>query len=385
MNKVHFPGLNALRFLAALSVIIGHVELIKSIYCIHNFLKVIPFFDNTSGHLGVILFFVFSGFLITYLLLTEKGIYGKVNIKKFYMRRILRIWPLYFLVLLLVFLLIPLILKDPSSNAFFTSKNIICSLLLYVFFLPNLALQLGIWVPFGTHLWSIGVEEQFYLTWPFLINFFRKKILLILILIFVGVTLLPHFIDFITNHFTFRTGVLVLLKQFSKFFIVAKFNSMAMGGIMAWLFYSKKESVLKIINNRVIEVFIFVITFSLWILGFMPAYFGDEFYSILFSIIILNISTIPKPLISLENRFFEYLGKISYGLYMYHWLSIVIVLYILRNFLPLLELPKNAIYYNLLMYPMAIALTIGLSAFSFEIYEKWFMNLKKQYAKISSG
>ncbi len=53
---MHFPGLNGLRFIAALSVIIGHVELIKSDYGIYNFEKSISFFSNTSGHLGVILF-----------------------------------------------------------------------------------------------------------------------------------------------------------------------------------------------------------------------------------------------------------------------------------------------------------------------------------------
>lgn len=119
MNKVHFPGLNGLRFIAALSVIIGHVELIKLDYGIYNFKNTIPFYTNTAGHLGVVLFFVLSGFLITYLLLVEKDKYGKVAVKKFYIRRVLRIWPLYFLILVIVFLLFPLISNDPASLAFF--------------------------------------------------------------------------------------------------------------------------------------------------------------------------------------------------------------------------------------------------------------------------
>lgn len=60
MNKVHFPGLNGLRFIAALSVIIGHIELIKSDFGICNFKNIIPFYTNTAGYLGVILFFVLS-------------------------------------------------------------------------------------------------------------------------------------------------------------------------------------------------------------------------------------------------------------------------------------------------------------------------------------
>lgn len=385
MKKVHFPGLNGLRFVAALSVIIGHIEWIKSEYGIYNFKKSIPFFNNTAGHQGVILFFVLSGFLITYLLLSEKGKYGKISIKKFYIRRILRIWPLYFLMLLIVFLLFPLISNDPGSYAFFKSGNIIPSLFLYVFFLPNLAFQIGIWAPTGAHLWSIGVEEQFYIIWPFMVNYVRKKILLILILIFICVSLIPHFIDFVTNQITFSSGTISFLKQFSLFFKIAKFNSMALGGIMAWIYYSKKETFLKILHHRVFEIFALVLAFLLWVFGFKTAYFGDEIYTVLFGIIILNVATNPKPFLSFENRLFDYLGKISYGLYMYHWLSIVIILYLLRNVMPVIELPANAFWYNLMMYPAAIALTIGLSALSYELYEKWFLNLKKRFVKISSG
>lgn len=268
---------------------------------------------------------------------------------------------------------------------FFKSDQIIPSLILYVFFLPNVAFQLGIWAPIGAHLWSIGVEEQFYLAWPLLVNYVRKWILLVLIIIFLGVTLLPHFIDFLTNHIPLSSGSFFFLKQLSLFFQIAKFNSMAIGGIMAWFYYSKKESVLKIIHNSVVEVVVFVLAFSLWIFGIMPPFFGSEFYSILFGFIILNVGTNPKPIIKLENRMLDYLGKISYGLYMYHWLSIVLIVYFLRNALPLIELPGNALWYNLVIYPMSIAITIGLSALSYELYEKWFLNLKKRYAKISSG
>ncbi len=104
-KSIYFSGINGLRFLAALAVIITHVELLKEIYGYENNWKH-PLIFNLGG-LGVYFFFVLSGFLITYLLLAEKEKNGKINIKQFYIRRILRIWPLYYFVLLLGFFVLP--------------------------------------------------------------------------------------------------------------------------------------------------------------------------------------------------------------------------------------------------------------------------------------
>lgn len=91
-GKVHFDGLNALRFFAALSVVLWHVELTKSYLHIPNAATV---FDRINcGGLGVVLFFVLSGFLITYLLCVEKCSQRRISLRDFYIRRILKIWPL---------------------------------------------------------------------------------------------------------------------------------------------------------------------------------------------------------------------------------------------------------------------------------------------------
>ena len=101
MNKIYFQNLNGLRFFAALLVIIHHIEQMKNSLGLENNwnLPVVL----VIGKLGVILFFVLSGFLITYLLLEEERYTQTISIKDFYMRRILRIWPLYFLILLISF------------------------------------------------------------------------------------------------------------------------------------------------------------------------------------------------------------------------------------------------------------------------------------------
>ncbi|MBF0511066.1 MAG: acyltransferase [Candidatus Omnitrophica bacterium] len=98
-ERVHFPGLNGLRFISAVIVVIHHLE--KSCIVSPNRYYARVFLEN-AGYTAVTFFFVISGFLITYLLLVEKQRFG-INIKYFYIRRILRIWPLYYFIIFLSF------------------------------------------------------------------------------------------------------------------------------------------------------------------------------------------------------------------------------------------------------------------------------------------
>ena len=110
-NQLYFKGLNEIRALAAFSVIFHHLELYKfriGIKSLFDFPQLNYFIANL-GKNGVFLFFVLSGFLITYLLLQEKQTTGKISILKFYGRRIVRIWPLYFIILLIGFCFLPFI------------------------------------------------------------------------------------------------------------------------------------------------------------------------------------------------------------------------------------------------------------------------------------
>ena len=90
-DRLYFPNLNGLRFIAALLVIVHHIEQLKYIYGLPNNFS--SSFVQIIGELGVILFFVLSGFLITYLLLEEEKRTTTIAVKNFYLRRVLRIWP----------------------------------------------------------------------------------------------------------------------------------------------------------------------------------------------------------------------------------------------------------------------------------------------------
>lgn len=183
--KIYFPNLNGLRFIAAFMVIVHHLEQNLSIFGLKNN------WDNpvirSIGGLGVELFFVLSGFLITYLLLAESKTTATISIKEFYIRRILRIWPLYYFIGLLAFIILPQFdLFEISAFADRFHLNYSLSLVLYLLFLPNLLLfGYDIIVPYASQSWSVGVEEQFYLIWPVIMKLFKNKILSLISVIFV--------------------------------------------------------------------------------------------------------------------------------------------------------------------------------------------------------
>ena len=132
------------------------------------------------------MFFVLSGFLITFLLIKEKEYFEKINFKNFYIRRILRIWPLYYFIVILSLFILPKFSIFHINGSFFEFENnmeAIKIMLLFIFILPNV-LYLIKPIAFSAQTWSIGVEEQFYLIWPFIVNRFKKyKFLFISVII----------------------------------------------------------------------------------------------------------------------------------------------------------------------------------------------------------
>ena len=170
--KLYFKNLNGLRFFAAFMVLICHIELNKKYFKLTNNREVTRFL----GDLGVDLFFVLSGFLITFLLIKEKEYFEKINFKNFYIRRILRIWPLYYFIVILSLFILPKFSIFHINGSFFEFENnmeAIKIMLLFIFILPNV-LYLIKPIAFSAQTWSIGVEEQFYLIWPFIVNRFKK-------------------------------------------------------------------------------------------------------------------------------------------------------------------------------------------------------------------
>lgn len=349
----YFKGLDTLRAIAALVVVFGHIELLKNKNSIPNLI------DNNfilfpSGHIAVILFFVLSGFLITYLLVNEKEKTGEISFRKFYMRRILRIWPLYYAIILLSYLLI---------DAEYDFKTILLCLSIF----PNLAHALGSGWSSSPQIWSIGVEEQFYLFWPLVLLLLpERKVIIALLIFFVGYSILPHLFGFI-NVRTFQNEELGGVV--TKIFYGTKFNCMAIGALMGFAM-AKKQTWINIFSNDIVALFTFLLSFSLWVFRFEMKYFTDEFFSILFAIMIVGV--VSSKTINIDTRITRFLGKISYGIYMYHWIIILLAL-------KYIEYSGNDLLFNLELYLVVIGFTILISWISYVTFEQFFLNIKKRY------
>lgn len=376
-KNIYFTGLNGLRFFAAIAVVITHIELIKYQAGFSDIWK-----ENKLvfelGSLGVIFFFVLSGFLITYLLLQEKKVTETIAVKKFYLRRILRIWPLYYLIVLLGFLVLPNIHAiDNPYLAKFLDTNFAPNFLLYLLFLPNLAFAMFAAVPHIGQTWSIGVEEQFYLLWPLIVKH-SKNVLRALMLV-IGILIV------------LKTIVLLLCAQFpdsealkiiKPFLAMTKMESMAIGGIGAYFLFNGNGKIKRLYNNGLM---LFSIILIVLLVYFTPQAIQDGvylMYSVLFLVIILNVSSNPNCILKLENGVFRLLGNISYGLYMYH---LIVIAFVFAGLKKIGFIINDSWSSQVIVYSLTIAGTILASWISYTYFEKWFLSLKGKFTIIKSG
>ena len=372
MNKksIYFPGLNTIRFLAAFIVIINHVESNKKHLGLPNYCYVESI--NIMGRLGVILFFVLSGFLITYLLLVEKEKFNTIDIKKFYIRRILRIWPLYYLMLILSLFLLPNI-NGLEINHWLAKSEITFPLILFcIFFLPNWVLYAYPPIPYFAQAWSVGVEEQFYFMWPFLLKKFKNIFFLLLIIIATYLSIKLILFPIIKFKFHYWNSNIKNLKLFWDDFLI---DTMAIGGLFAYAYF-KQSKVLVFFYHPITQSIAYALMIYLFFTGIKIPYVKSEVFALLFGILILNVSTNKKAYSKWFNLpLFDYLGKISYGIYMYHTLCIVLTIKIMV---------KLNVFNNMWLYIISITTSIGISALSYEYFEKYFLARKSKFAKIQS-
>lgn len=362
-NNIYFPSLNGWRALAAFLVILTHVERYKQIRSKHFLIG--ASFNSFLGGLSVSFFFVLSGFLISYLLLQEKETTGKIKIKNFLWKRALRICPLYFTVLVVGYLVSIFILRDTGTNPW---KN---GFVLNAFLLPNIAFAFYMIPEILIQIWSIGTEVQFYLVWPFIIKRNSQKKIFSL---FVAIILFWFFARLLINStIGSRTWLNIL-------FFRTRIDCMAIGGISAMII-SRKNSVqpnlkafvdwiTRPLTGWLLCVSFFVLLLISWHFSFSIY----QAYAVLFAIVIIR--SIYRPIKIIEYGLMNYLGGISYGIYLLHHFWVYFVFWLFSGVSEKIEM---SFWGDVFFFIAASIFTIFSAMISYHFFEKRFLALKNKF------
>lgn len=365
MAKIFFPNLNGVRAIAALMVVFSHIELHKKDFHIVKFTGL----DYLQlGNIGVSIFFSLSGFLITYLLLEEKKNFTKVNFKDFYIRRILRIWPLYFLVIIVGFFIYPGIVSAKP-------------LLLSVFFLPNIAFTLSLLPALFDPIWSVGIEEQFYIFHPHFFRIKKNKHILYALLLFIILFILT----FVLIRHLHSSNVAL-----SQFLYYARYDDMMIGAIVALIYFNTKnktfdfkfQHLFNLLFNKYVQVallvaFVGFIWIDLHII--VPQY--DVILALLSALLIVNLCETKTSIYSLDNKLFQFVGRISYGIYLLHKFPLFLILYLVSKYMA----TQPVVVQNIVIYPFTMAAAVGIAAISYYGYERYFLQIKRRFQKVRNN
>lgn len=367
----HFKGLNTLRFIAAFLVVIHHAESLRKDHGLTHHLRDFGLFQN--GAHAVSFFFVLSGFLITYLLLKERKAKQDISVKQFYIKRVFRIWPLYFLMVIIGAIIQPFFIEwfhIPYEMPYTFGET----WYYFIFFVPGMVNYF-----FGSNLleplWSIGVEEVFYLIWAPLFKWLKRHVLKLVL----GVIAFKLILISINTYWALP-GVLNYLIR------IHQFEAMAIGGLGAYLvfYYGKQINAssvysipVQIILYSLILVFIVFganIHSGIWQFFFENPIVSAIVPNALFLYLIIGVSVVEKNLFTLENRVFSYLGEISYGIYMFHLLILSQIIELLKGFVAGSGMFLETLFY----YGVSIPLIIGVCALSKRTLEAYFERKKQK-------
>lgn len=379
-NKVFFPNLEGLRFFAFFVVFVNHAISSLGFYNPSKTFVFIRTHFLLNGHLGVSFFFVLSGFLITYLLLKEKELSGKINIKNFYLRRVLRIWPLYFLIVAMCLLVFPM-LENTLPKWFPIGVSIDeINKWFYLTFTGNFDyiynginnFMIGI-------LWSVSIEEQFYLFWPLIIAFIPTKYLLKTFLLII--------LGSIAFRFFYAQGNVMIIKYHS----LSCISDLASGAVIAYLAFQKNviEWVEKIPKRGIIFVYLLLfilvpLRFYSWKFGFYYNHVSSVLpvvFSALFAFIIMEQNFATNSFYKIKNwKLISSWGKYTYGMYCYHMVVFFVVLCIF-HFMGI-DLHQMSKYVFLFLVIISFFCTLLVSELSYHYFESVFLKMKDRFSFI---
>ena len=367
----YFPILDVLRLLASFCVLLAH-----SVVFFHAApIETIHFghIIKDAGYYGVLFFYVLSGFLITWLLLKEREDTGTIAVKKFYLRRALRIWPLYYLIVLLSFFVFSWLWPWRQVMPGWNSP---LSFLLYLFFLPNIATFSGAYLPTCFHTYTIGFEEQFYLFWPLILKVIRTRLLPVLVFLFF----LPPLLEILHLYIVVQpsrqeAGVVHLVRAALTFINYSNMPAFIAGALSAVLFRDPGKKVVRALGGTGWKYLWIAVIFALMYFG-IPSLNGYvNLVSIVFALLILNLVQSASG----SGRISGILargGKISYGIYIFHPAVLILVSACMAKTAIGSFLPPLTMY--LLYLLLSSLLVLLISAGSYRYFERAFLKRKER-------
>lgn len=349
----YIPQFDGLRGVAVLMVLIGH----------SGFLERLPHAGMLEyARFGVDSYFVLSGFLITGILLDSKG--SEHYFRNFYVRRAVRIWPLYYLVLFLVFVIEPLFVPAmrPTVASIWPA---------YAFYVQNLIYHDA--YPFGLAVtWSLAVEEQFYITWPFLIFLLKKRTLTIALISLFVVSLSLRLA------FYFRGAESGFVHQYT----FSRLDSITFGSLAALWLRSPSCTVTRW-RTRSYQLLFLGAAGTLLARILMhrdSSVVSYTFLGLLYTGLIglLLVSDIRSSLLgrAFSARWLCYMGRISYGMYLLHYPLFIFWAHFInsQNFLP-----SNPVARYLVAFGGQILMATIAGAISWHFFEEPILRLKERF------
>ena len=359
MRARHFETFDALRFFAYLKVFLLHLPI--TAFPVFAFL-------SRGGGIGVVFFFVLSGFLISYIIFQEKENTGKLNLRNFFIRRILRIWPLYYLMLLFAFCtpyLLGLLNLSSSPEGYEPDW------LLYGLFLGNyqsIALDMSPNVsPLGV-MWSLCIEEHFYLIWGVLLYFVNLKRMPY---IFAGGIIAANVARVI--FFQFGLGTSEILTNLDYFIY---------GAIPAYIivkFPNKIENRVLRLSKEVKRVYVLLVIGLVIVLPVIPVlvkeFLAPAVFGIAFAGLVVLFSPEKGDFRIHDRNGLSIMGRYTYGTYLFHgiWISLFIQIFSALHF------SLDTAIYAIMFVGITFLCTLGSAWLSYRFFEMPFLRLKRRF------
>jgi len=370
-QKVFFKNLDALRFIAFLFIFLGHaLDTDSNIIRNSDVYGWVKNYVYIFGQTGFSFAFVLSSYINTWVILEERENAGHFKPWLYYVRRAIRIWPLYFLVLFIGFVVLPFgmeLMNQPYQE--------VTNPWYFILFVGNFFLIEHGWThsPIISVLWSVSVEEQFYIFWPFLLIVFRKheKWLFALLLIIFAITTIQYY-GTDTNlwfHTLFLLGDITLGAVFA-------FISFHRNWGFDRLQNLSRNTIIGIYGLFMVSLFFYRQIFDLLLPGTINLIIEKMFYAVILSYFIFEQNFGKNSFFKFGKlKTLTYLGVISYGLFCFHEIGLLIGNHVLVR----TNMESNIWAFLILKPLIAFAIILPISHLSWNYFEKPLLKLKRHF------